>query len=85
MANELAAFLSCCRVSGSRRASVTDSATWSQAPIKVAKADLISSSPGPLPSATFRYVDLRRSPNSPKLVETVSQGSSGGSVVGSVS
>ncbi len=85
MAKELAAFLSCWRVSGSRNASVTDSATWSQAPIKVAKADLISSSPGPLSSATFRYVDLRLSLSAPKLVETESQGSSGGSVVGSVS
>lgn len=54
MAKELTAFLRCWRVSGSRKASATDSATWSHTPTNVAKADLISSSSGPLSSATFR-------------------------------
>lgn len=53
-AKVLAADFSFSRTSGSLREVVTDSATWSQAPAKVAKACLISSPVGPRSSATLR-------------------------------
>lgn len=85
LASELAALFKPSRVPGSRRMSVTESATWPQAPARVVNAPLISSSLGPCSSATFRYVDLSWSPSSPNRSVTSSQGSAGESVVGSVS
>lgn len=85
LASELAALFKPSRVPGSRRMSVTESATWSHAPARVENAPLISSSVGPCSSATFRYVDLSLSPSSPNRSVTSSQGSSGESDVGSVS